>query len=126
MASTTSPIPLICFGRHRDLALKLEKSLAPHFHYPAIVTDFGDLSVLNTLLDTVNPPPRGVIIGGGMNEDEVGEVKRIVGGWNDQGREGEAEVPVVRVPAGTVEAGGPAGLVKWIQEELGRVYSVEW
>ncbi|MCJ1250570.1 hypothetical protein MMC30_007798 [Trapelia coarctata] len=125
MASPSTPIPLICFGAHRDLAQRMEQSLTPRFAYPAIVTSFGDLSVLTTLLNTLNPTPRGVIVGGGMKEDGVEEVQRIVAEWNEARPEG-AEIPVVKVPAGTFEAGGPAGLVKWIREELGRVYKVEW
>ena len=125
MANETSPIPLICFAVHRDRAEKMEKSLSSHFAYPAIVTDFGNLSVLSTLLDTLNPTPRGVIIGGGMNDDGVEEVQRMVAEWN-QARAESAQIPVVKVPAGTLEAGGPAGLVKWVKEELARVYKVEW
>lgn len=128
MASPSSLIPLICFGAHRELAQKMEQALSPHFAYPAIVTNFSDLSVLTTLLDTLNPTPGGVIIGGGMKEDGVEEVQRIVAEWNKARPEG-AGIPVVKVPAGTFEAGGPAGLVKWIQEELAKVYKLgccEW
>lgn len=124
-SSPASPIPLICFGAHRELALKLEKSLSPHVHYAAIITDFANFEVLTTLLNTLNPTPKGVIIGGGMNDDGANEVRRIVAGWN-KGRDEEVDIPVMRVPVGTFQAGGPESLVKWIRDELGRVYGVEW
>lgn len=40
------------------------------------------------------------------------EVKRIVGKWNE-GREGEAEIPVMKVPAGPWRLQAPPG---WLSE----------
>lgn len=47
-----------------------------------------------------------------MNEDGVEEVKRIFGEWNE-GREGEAEIPIMKVPAGPLRLQGPPG---WLSE----------
>ncbi|MCJ1284229.1 hypothetical protein MMC26_003560 [Xylographa opegraphella] len=125
MTAASSPNPLICFGRHRDLGQKMERILQPHFHYAAIMTDYKDSTALLAVLESLNPTPRGVIIGGGFDGGMVREVKDVVEAWI-QGREDVEKMPVISVPPGTVEAGGPPALAKWIKDELVRVYGVEW
>ena len=125
MTATSSPIPLICFGRHRDLGLKMEKTLQPHFNYAAIVTDYKDPAALLALLENLNPSPRGVIIGGGFDGGMVRKVQEVVEAWT-KGHEDSEKIPVMSVPPGTFEAGGPPALVKWIKGELARVYEVQW
>ncbi|MCJ1382567.1 hypothetical protein MMC17_005680 [Xylographa soralifera] len=125
MTATSSPIPLICFGRHRDLGQKMERILQPHFNYTAIMTDYKDPAALLALLENLNPTPRGVIIGGGFDGEMVHEVKDVVAAWT-QGREDAEKIPVITVPPGTFEAGGPPALAKWIKGELARVFEVEW
>ncbi|MCJ1387174.1 hypothetical protein MMC18_000014 [Xylographa bjoerkii] len=125
MASTSSPIPLICFGRHRDLGQRMEKALQPHFIYAAIVTDYKDPAVLLALLENLNPRPGGVIIGGGFGGEVTREVGTVVEAWT-KGREDVEKIPVMSVPPGTFEAGGPPALAKWIKDELARVFEVEW
>ena len=118
-------IPLICLGRHLPVALALEESLAPHFHYPAILTSSANLSsTLPILLDSLNPTPRGVTLGGGFDEEVVREVEEIVKAWQAR-REVGAEVKVLRVPAGTLEREGVEGLKRWVRAELGKVFGVE-
>ncbi|MCJ1397987.1 hypothetical protein MMC11_001183 [Xylographa trunciseda] len=125
MTTAASPIPLICFGRHRELGQKMEKTLQPHFSYSAIVTNYKDPAVLLALLDNLNPSPRGVIIGGGFNGDVVRGVGDAVEAWT-RSHEGVEMIPVMSVPAGTFEAGGPPALAGWIKGELARVFEVKW
>ncbi|MCJ1292798.1 hypothetical protein MMC34_004351 [Xylographa carneopallida] len=125
MAVTTTSIPLICFGRHRDLGQKMEKTLQPHFNYAAILTDYENPAAVLALLENLNPSPRGVIIGGGFDGEMVRQVKAVVEAWT-KGREDADQIPVMSVPPGTFEAGGPPALVKWIKDELARVFTVEW
>ncbi|MCJ1438169.1 hypothetical protein MMC27_007556 [Xylographa pallens] len=125
MTTNSSAIPLICFGRHRDLGQKMERALQPHFNYTAIVTDYKDPAVLLALLENLNPSPRGVIIGGGFDGAMVREVQDAVEAWTG-GHEDIEKIPVMSVPPGTFEAGGPPALVKWIKGELARVFEVQW
>ena|SRR5271155_3488725 len=124
MTQASSPIPLICIGRHRDLALKIEQSLAPNFVYSAIVNSYDKQTVL-TLLETLNPTPSGIIVGGAFSMEVVLELEQIVGEWNE-GKEGAEILKFVNVPIGTVEREGPAGLVKWIRDALGCTFGVVW
>jgi hypothetical protein len=79
MIQASSPIPLICIGKHLDPALKIEQSLAPSFVYSAIVNSYDRQTVL-TLLETLNPTPGGIIIG--FSTEVVLELEQIVGEWN--------------------------------------------
>jgi hypothetical protein len=117
MSQPTIPIPLICLGGHRDLALTIEKDLAPNFVYPAIMTSYNKEVLLN-LLETLNPPPRGIAIGGLFPPEEVAAVERIAAE-----REG---LQVMRVPPGTFEREGLAGVVGLVKKELGRMFGVSW
>ena len=58
----SQPIPLICIGRHREIALAIEKQIGSNFTYSAIMTSYNN-DTLTALLETLNPPPRGIIIG---------------------------------------------------------------
>jgi len=66
MTQASSPILLICIGKHRDRALKIEQSLAPNFVYSAIVNSYDKQTVL-TLLETLNSTLDGIIIGAGIS-----------------------------------------------------------
>lgn len=103
----------------------MEKTLHPQFSYTAIVTDFKNPAVLQALLENLNPSPRGVIIGGGFNGEMVREVSDVVEAWTT-GRKDVEKIPVMSVPPGTLEAGGPPALANWVKGELARVFDVEW
>jgi hypothetical protein len=72
----SQPIPLICIGPHREIALGIEKQIAPNFIYSAIMTSYNK-DTLNILLETLNPPPRGIIIGSGYSQEEVRAVEQF-------------------------------------------------
>ena len=77
--------------------------------------------VLLTLLGALNPPPRGIVIGGGFGPEDVQAVKQVVA-ERDYG-EG---LRVFVVPPGTIEREGPAGVVNLLKKELGEVFGVAW
>ena len=127
--SLLNPLPhrLLCLGAHHSLALNLQTSLSPHFTYCAILTKIGprrtySLQNFELLLDTIYPPPEGVIIGGGFTEDE-GEQMLLVEGRKDE--EGQ-EIKFVKVLSGTLEEEGAEGLVRTIRGLLGEALGVEW
>ena len=124
MSQTSTPIHLVCVGRHRELAEKLEVQLRPHFAYPALL-DFDNYSAQNllTLLATLNPRPSGVIVGGGFDRETQIEVKRIVNEHNEAGR---YSLKFTSVPLGYVETHGPAALLAWVKKALAEAYGVEW
>lgn len=113
----SQPIPLICVGRHREIALGIEKQIAPNFIYSAIMTSYNE-DTLTTLLETLNPPPRGIIIGGDFSPEEV----RAVEQFQDESK----GLKVVAVPQGTFEREGRAGLLSWVKGALGTEYGVSW
>lgn len=108
------PIPLICIGRHRELALGIEKQITPNFIYSAIMTSYNK-DTLTTLLETLNPPPCGIIIGGDFSLEEVRAV-----------RDESKGLKVVAVPQGTLEREGIAGVLSWVKGALATEYGVSW
>ena len=113
----SQPIPLICIGRHREIALAIEKQIKPNFIYPAIMTSYNK-DTLTTLLETLNPPPRGIIIGGDFSSEEVRAVEQF--------RDESKGLKVVAVPQGTLERGGIAGVLSWVKGTLATEYGVSW
>ncbi|OAP63175.1 hypothetical protein AYL99_02402 [Fonsecaea erecta] len=123
------PHRLLCLGAHRDMALKLQTKLAPHFTWCAILTKIEprrtySLDNFALLLDTLHPAPEGVIVGGGFSDEEGEEMRRLV---EARGRAGDGTpMRFVKVPSGTLERSGPEGLVGTIKELLGEAFGVEW
>jgi hypothetical protein len=113
----SQPIPLICIGRHREIALAIEKQIGSNFTYSAIMTSYNN-DTLTALLETLNPPPRGIIIGGDFSLEEVRAVEQF--------RDESKGLKVVAVPQGTFEREGRAGLVSWVKDALGTEYGVSW
>lgn len=125
MSQHSTPIPLLCIGRHRDLAIKMAAGLSPNFYYPAIV-DFESYSpqTVRALLATLNPEPAGVIIGGGFSLEQQQEIKQVVDEHN--AAPGKYQLKYFSVPIGTIERDGPAGLMKWVKDALGEGFGVSW
>jgi hypothetical protein len=113
----SQPIPLICIGRHREIALRIEKQLTPNFIYSAIMTSYNK-DTLTALLETLNPPPHGIIIGGGVSPEEVRDIEQF--------RDESKGLKVVAVPPGTIERGGIAGVLSWVKGALATEYGVSW
>lgn len=111
------PIPLICLGRHREIALGIEKQITPNFIYSAIMTSYNK-DTLTTLLETLNPPPRGIIIGSDFSPEEVRAVEQF--------RDDNKGFKVVAVPQGTFERGGVAEVLSWVKGALATAYGVSW
>jgi hypothetical protein len=119
MSQPKTSIPLIALGKHRDVALTNEKALAPHFVYAAIMLSYNK-DVLLALLETLNPPPRGIVTGGAFGPEVVKEIGEIAAGWDG------GKLEVVVVPRGTFEREGLAGVATFQRRELGRVFGVDW
>jgi len=129
MPSRQHPIPLICFGRPLPLALKMESTLAPHFSYSAIITNFTSPLQLTTLLDTLNPPVKGIVVGGGYTAETAIEVHAIVDEWVKGKSDGwgeRDEVKIISVPRGTLESIGLEGLEGFLKRELAAAFEIEW
>ncbi|EXJ57221.1 hypothetical protein A1O7_07568 [Cladophialophora yegresii CBS 114405] len=110
------------------MALKLQQKLVPHFVYCAMLTKIEpkktySLENFELMLDAIYPPPEGVIVGGGFSEEEGEEMRRMVASQEDENGE---PIKFVKVPSGTLEQGGPEGLVAAIRELLGSAFRVEW
>lgn len=110
----SQPIPLICIGRHKEIALGIEKQITPNFIYSAIMTSYNK-DTLTTLLETLNPPPRGIIIGGDFSLEEV-----------QAARDESKGLKVVAVPQGTLERVGITGVLSWVKGALATEYGVSW
>lgn len=123
MSQTTTPIPLICIGKHRHHAVNFEKSLAPNFVYPAIVTAYNKDALL-TLLETLNPSPRGIAVGGGYRPEDQEGIQQVAADWA-KGK-GVERLPIVIVPGGTYEREGPEGVVSLLRRELGEAFGISW
>ena len=113
----SQPIPLICLGHHREIALNVEKQITPNFIYSAIMTSYNK-DTLTTLLETLNPPPRGIIIGSDFSPEDVRAVEQF--------QDDNKGFKVVAVPQGTFERGGLAGVLNWVKDALATAYGVSW
>ena len=124
MSQPSPPIPLLCIGRHRDLAIKMASGLSPHFSYPAIV-DFENYSpqTVRALLATLNPEPAGVIIGGGFSLEQQQKIKQVV---DEHNAAGKYQLKYFSVPIGLIEREGPMGLMKWVKNALSEGFGVSW
>lgn len=118
------PIPLVCVGRFRSMALKLLQGIQPHFAFPAII-DFENYSPQNVrlLLATLNPLPAGVVVGGGFSPEQQKEIADIVKEHNASAGE---QLRFLAAPQGTMERVGPEGLMLWWKEALSQEYGVDW
>jgi hypothetical protein len=72
-------IPLLIIGRTRPIAVQQGESLAPHFTYTAVI-DLPHYTVenLQLVLETLNPTPKGILLGGGVSVEVQQEVKAFV------------------------------------------------
>ena len=92
--------------------------------YAAILNSYTKDALL-TLIEALNPSPRGIVVGGGFQPEDAQAVEQTVEEWaanNDERK----KMKVVAVPPGTLERRGPAGVVSLIQDELGKVFDVFW
>jgi hypothetical protein len=76
--------------------------------------------VLLGLLETLNPPARAIVIGSAFGEDEVQAVQEIAA-ERDNGK-----LEVVVMPKGTFDREGPAGILNYQRQELGRLFGRLW
>jgi hypothetical protein len=119
-------IPLLIIARTRPIACQQGADLAPHFAYTAIL-DLPQYSPSNVelLLSTLNPSPKGVVVGGGVSVDLQQEVIAVVERENAKRAEGET-LKLVVIPVGIRERVGAEGLMRWLKEALGEKFGVEW
>lgn len=119
-----SSIALLCIGRLRSIALQLEQSLSPKFHYPAII-DAENYSPSNvrTLLNTLSPTPAGIMVGGGLTLEIQEEVEKVVKEFNEANG---ARLKLVCIPVGIRAQVGAKGLLTWLKEALGKEFGVTW
>jgi hypothetical protein len=104
-------IPLLIIGRTRPIAIQQGESLAPHFTYTAII-DLPHYIVKNLrlVLETLNPTPKGVLVGGGVSVEVQQEVEAIIKELNQSMREGE-RLHFICIPVGIKEKLGAEGLM---------------
>ncbi|KIW56120.1 hypothetical protein PV05_04803 [Exophiala xenobiotica] len=118
--SLPPPIRLVCVGAHRTLALQLLEQLKPHYTYCAILTTVEPTRTyspgnLNLVLDALHPAPAGVIVGGAFSDEEGEEIAKLVA---TKKTESGAPMEFIKVPTGTIEGEGPAGLLRKVKELL--------
>jgi hypothetical protein len=72
-------IPLLIIGRTHPIVVQQGENLAPHFTYTAVI-DLPHYTVenLRLVLETLNPTPKGVLVGGGVSVEVQQEVEAIV------------------------------------------------
>jgi len=97
IAQNSLPLPLICVGRLRELAISLEQSLAPHFY------------------------PVGVFVGGGVSVEVQQEVEKVVLEHNVARL---YDLKFVGVTVGIRERAGPAGALEWVKDVLCKDFGV--
>jgi hypothetical protein len=126
MSNSPTPIPLLCIGRTRELAILQGQSLAPNFSYAAII-DQPHYCVENVhiLLETLNPSPAGIVVGGGLSVEVQQEVTAIVADKNEKAGYGP-QLKLVCIPIGIREKHGAEGLMKWLKDVLSETYGVAW
>lgn len=130
------PTRLLCVGAHSAMALKLQQQLLPHFAYCAILAKldpapagrpgketYYSLENFELVLDTLYPPPDGVIVGGGISEEEGDAMRKVTAARKDEHGE---PIKFVKVPTGTLEETGPEGLVRTVKQLLSDAFCVQW
>jgi hypothetical protein len=100
------PIHLLTIARTRPLAIEQSENLAPNFTYAAVI-DFPHYSPdnLQLILNTLNPSPKGVVVGGGVSIEVQQEVEQIVKLRNESREKGE-KLKLVCIPLVTKEKVG--------------------
>ncbi|KIW97682.1 uncharacterized protein Z519_01266 [Cladophialophora bantiana CBS 173.52] len=116
------PHHLLCLGPHYDMALKLQQKLAPHFTYCAIFTKIEpkktySLDNFELMLEVIYLAPEGVILGGGLNEEEGEEMRQLVAARKDENGQ---PMKFAKVLPGRFEQSRPEGLVETTQGLVGR------
>jgi hypothetical protein len=119
-------IPLLIIARTRPIAVQQGESLAPHFTYTAVI-DLPHYTVenLRLVLETLNPTPKGVLVGGGVSVEVQQEVEAIVKELNQLLREGE-RLHFICIPVGTKEKLGAEGLMVWLRDALSEEFGIAW
>ena len=119
-------IPLLIVGRTRPIAVQQGKSLAPRFTYTAVI-DLPHYTVenLRLVLETLNPTPKGVLVGGGVSVEVQQEVEAIVKELNRSMTEGE-RLHFICIPVGIKEKLGPEGLMVWLKDALSEEFGIAW
>jgi hypothetical protein len=75
------------------------------------------------MLNTLNPYPAGIIVGGGLSLEVQQEVEKVVQDHNAAGR---YNLEFVSIPLGIREQVGAAGLFEWVKDALGKKFGVSW
>jgi len=105
-AASAAPlvIPIACFVAHRDVAEMINAGLAPLYTFVTITTSIPELEAAIAIIHKMEPitQPRAWIVGGMW--DQADQAEKLIHhqvGWS--------EIPVLKVPKGTMESiGGPS------------------
>jgi hypothetical protein len=119
-------IPLLIIGRTRPIAVQQGENLAPHFTYTAVI-DLPRYTVenLRLVLETLNPTPKGVLVGGGVSVEVQQEVEAFVKERNESKGEGE-RLHFICIPVGIKEKLGAEGLMVWLKDALSGEFGIAW
>jgi hypothetical protein len=109
-----SSIPLICFGKRREIAARMSEGLAPEFTYIAILnewtTDSDDSkAALKILIQHLHPAPAGIIVGSAFDESQQQAIKSFAE---------ENQLGFVAVPIGYLRDHGAEETLKWCKNAL--------
>jgi hypothetical protein len=110
------------------MAFQLQQKLVVHFVYCAIMMKIEQkktysLENFEITLEAIYPPPEGVIVAGGLSEDEGEETRQMVAARKDETGE---RMKFVKILGRTLEQTGPEGLVNTIRGSLGIAFGVGW
>jgi hypothetical protein len=75
------------------------------------------------LLNTLNPYPAGVLVGGGLTMEIQQEVEKVVQEHNAAGR---YNLKFLCIPVGIKERVGPAEAPEWLKDTLAKEFGVSW
>lgn len=134
------PIRLLCIGKHREMALKVEAVLRPSVIYPAIIDD--DLyqqhgtKGLETMFNALNPRPDGIIVGSGFSTQDVDEIGTWVKQWNENvqkeagdGSDGVAstkqEIKFISLETGMMQTMGFEAVIQMVKQRIEEVFRLK-
>jgi hypothetical protein len=116
-----SAIPLIAFGARRQFAESVSEAIAPTFTFTAVVSEWiigsdESKNTLKTLIKHLHPPPAGIIVGGGFDDNQKEEIRAIAQ---------EHGLRFVRVPYMYMKDHSPEETLQWCRNALLKEFEVE-
>lgn len=115
-------IPVLTMGKHREMATRIGKMLAPHGYLVngVICSPQYNNEELALALRVPEPRPQALMVGGGYTDEEAKQARDVFESY--QKEVGFSTGTFVRVDPGALNAKGPDAIGKYCVEQLNATF----